>query len=118
MNSAHENSDCCPSPIKLDESKSLHSTDSIDTENLSTRGWSVWVHSSQVRLLDSSVPHNSRRRGWGRRDQAAPNLGTEPRYPRPDLSWRSPVRMNEWAYGNCQGRRDTQIPQLTLLGRL
>ena len=34
-------------------------TDSIDTENLSTRGRSVWVRSSQVRLLDNSVPHNS-----------------------------------------------------------
>ena len=68
-------------PTRLDKIKNLHSTDSIDTENLSTRGWSVWIHSSQVRLLDSSVPHNSRWRGWGRRDQAAPNLGTEPRYP-------------------------------------
>ena len=37
----------------------VHLTDSIDTENLSTRGRLVWVLSSQVRLLDSSVPHNS-----------------------------------------------------------
>ena len=44
------------SPTQLDKIKNLHSTDSIDTESLSTRGWSVWVHSSQVRLLDSSVP--------------------------------------------------------------
>ena len=34
-------------------------TDSIDTETLSTRGRSVWVRSSQVRLFNSSVPHNS-----------------------------------------------------------
>ena len=44
---------------KLDKFKNLHLTDSIDTENLSTRGRSVWVHSSQVRLLDTSVPHSS-----------------------------------------------------------
>ena len=39
--------------------ENIHLTDSIDTENLSTRGRSVWVRSSQVRLLDNSVPHNS-----------------------------------------------------------
>ena len=37
----------------------VHSTDSIDKESLSTRGRSVWAHSSQVRLLDSCVPRNS-----------------------------------------------------------
>lgn len=26
----------------------IHSLDSIDTESSSTRGWSIWVHSSQV----------------------------------------------------------------------
>ena len=46
-------------PTKLDKIKNLHLTDSIDTENLSTRGRSVWVHSSQVRLLETSVPHSS-----------------------------------------------------------
>ena len=44
---------------RLDKIKTFHLTDSIDTENLSTHGWSDWVRSSQVRLLDSSVPHNS-----------------------------------------------------------
>ena len=44
---------------KLDKIKNLHSAASVDTENLSTRGRLVWGHSSQVRLLDSSVPHNS-----------------------------------------------------------
>ena len=43
----------------LEKIENLHLTDSIDTENLSTRGRSVWVHSSQVRLLDTSVPHSS-----------------------------------------------------------
>ena len=57
-------------PTQLDKIENLYSTDSIDTEHSSTRGRSVWVSSSQVRLLDSSVPHNSRRRGWGRWDQA------------------------------------------------
>ena len=57
-------------PTQLDKIKNLHSADSIDTENSSTRGWSAWVHSSQARSSDSSVPHNSRRRRWGRRDQA------------------------------------------------
>ena len=50
----------------------LHSLDSIDTESLSTRGQSVWVHSIQVRLLDSSVPTTARRRGWsGSRGQSS-----------------------------------------------
>ena len=40
-------------PTRLDKIKNLHSADSIDTESLSTRGRSVWVHS---RLQDSSVP--------------------------------------------------------------
>ena len=53
MNFAHENSDCCPSPIKLDESKSIHSTDSIATENSGTHGRPIWVHSSQVGKADS-----------------------------------------------------------------
>ena len=44
---------------RLDKIKNLHLTDSIDTENLSTRGRSVWVRSSQVRLLDSSVPYKT-----------------------------------------------------------
>ena len=43
-------------PPAFDIHRNVHLTDSIDTENLSTRGRSVWVHSSQVRLLDSSVP--------------------------------------------------------------
>ena len=45
-------------PTKLDKIENLHSAASVDTENLSTRGRLVWGHSSQVRLLDSSVPHN------------------------------------------------------------
>ena len=46
-------------PTKLDKIEHLHSTNTIDTKNSGTCGRSVWVHSSQVRLLDSSVPHNS-----------------------------------------------------------
>ena len=46
-------------PTKLDKIKNFHLTDSIDTENSSTHGWSDWVRSSQVRLLDSSLLHNS-----------------------------------------------------------
>ena len=46
-------------PTRLDNIKNLHSTDSINTENSGTRGRSIWVHSSQVRLLDTSVPHSS-----------------------------------------------------------
>ena len=34
-------------------------TDSIDTESLSARGRSIWVHSSEFGLLDSSVPHQT-----------------------------------------------------------
>ena len=45
-------------PTRLDKITNFHSADSIDTESLSTRGRSVWVHSSQVRLLHSSVPNN------------------------------------------------------------
>ena len=45
-------------PTRLDKIKNLHSTDSIDTETSGTRGLSIWVHSSQVGLLDSSVHHN------------------------------------------------------------
>ena len=41
-----------------EEIKNFHSTDSIDTETSGTRGLSIWVHSSQVGLLDSSVHHN------------------------------------------------------------
>ena len=37
-------------PTKLHKIKNLHLTDSIDTENLSTRGRSVWVHSSPIRM--------------------------------------------------------------------
>ena len=43
---------------KLDKIENFHSTDSIDTETSGTRGLSIWVHSSQVGLLDSSVHHN------------------------------------------------------------
>ena len=46
-------------PTRLDEIKNFHSTDSIDTKNSGTRGRSIWVNSSQVGLLDSSMPHNS-----------------------------------------------------------
>ena len=35
-------------PTRLDEIKNFHSTDSMDTQNSSTRGRLVWVHSSQV----------------------------------------------------------------------
>ena len=76
--------DCLPSnqAHQLDKIKNFHSLDSIDTENLSTRGWSVWVHSSQVRLLDSSVHTTACRRGWGRFDHgvARDRVST----PRPD----------------------------------
>ena len=33
-------------PTRLDEIKNFHSLDSIDTEDLSTRGRPIWVHSS------------------------------------------------------------------------
>ena len=46
-------------PTKLDEIKNFHLTDSINTESLSARGRSVWVHSSLVGFLDSRVPCNS-----------------------------------------------------------
>ena len=47
---------------KLDKIENLHLTDLIDTENLSTHGWSDWVRSSQVGKADSqmSVPCRSR----------------------------------------------------------
>ena len=68
--------------MKPDKIKSLHSTDSIDTESLSTRGRSVWVHSSQVKLLDSSLPHNSLPERVGPLGTGvARRLGTEPRFP-------------------------------------
>ena len=44
---------------KLDKIKYLHLTDSIDTGSLSARGRSIWVHSSEFRLVDSSVPHQT-----------------------------------------------------------
>ena len=67
---------------KLDKIENLHSADSIDTESLSTRGRSVWVHSSQVRLLESSVPHNSLPERVGPPGTGvARKLGAEPRYP-------------------------------------
>ena len=67
---------------RLDEIKNFHLTDSIDTERLSTRGRSVWVHSSQVRLLGSSVPHNSLPEREGSVGTgAASKLGTESRLP-------------------------------------
>ena len=59
-------------PTRLDEIKSLHSTDSIDTENSGTRGRSIWVHS---RLLDSSVPAGE---GGAVGNGVARSLGTEP----------------------------------------
>ena len=40
-------------PTQLDKIEKLYSTDSIDTESLSTRGWSIWVDSSQVGKVDS-----------------------------------------------------------------
>ena len=54
--------------IKLSKSSRVHPTGQNQEPSfsglnrhgkLSTRGWSDWVRSSQVRLLDSSVPHNS-----------------------------------------------------------
>ena len=69
-------------PTKLDKIKNFHSLDSIDTESLSTRGRSVWVHSSQVRLLESSVHHNSLPERVGPLGTGmACKLGAEPRYP-------------------------------------
>ena len=67
-----------------DKTENLHLTESIDTELLSIRGQSVWVHSSQVRLLDSSVPHSSlpEREGSVGTGEAS-KLGTESRLPFP-----------------------------------
>ena len=59
---------------KLDKIKNFHSADSIDTESLSTRGRSVWVHS---RLLDSSVPAGE---GGAVGNGVARSLGAEPGY--------------------------------------
>ena len=59
-------------PTRLDKIKNLHSTDSIDTENLGARGRSIWVHS---RLLDSSVPAGE---GEAVGNCVARSLGTEP----------------------------------------
>ena len=78
-------------PTKLYRINNLHSTDTIDTENSGTRGRLIWVHSSQVRLLESSVPHNSLAGeggavGNGRGGQ----LGARTLLPRLDLSWPSP----------------------------
>ena len=39
--------------VIVDKVENLHLADSIDTESSSTRGRSVWIHST---LLDSSVP--------------------------------------------------------------
>ena len=47
------------SPTKLDKIKNFHLTDSIDTKSLSARGRSIWVHSSEFGLLDSSVPRQT-----------------------------------------------------------
>ena len=63
---------CTAEPTKLDKIKSLHSTDSINTENSGTRGRSIWVNS---RLLDSSVPAGE---GGAVRNGVARSLGTEP----------------------------------------
>ena len=57
---------------RLDEIKNPHLTDSIDTESSSTRGRSVWVHST---LLDSSVPAGE---GGAVGNGVARSLGTEP----------------------------------------
>ena len=43
---------------QLDKIENLHPTDTIATENSGTRGRSIWVHSSEFGLPDSSVPHN------------------------------------------------------------
>ena len=60
------------SVTKLDEIENFHSTGSIDTENLGTRGRSIWIHS---RLLDSSVPAG---KGEAVGNGVARSLGTEP----------------------------------------
>ena len=74
-----------PFPYKLWQTyklKNLHSPDTIDTESLSARGRSVWVHSSQVRLLDTSVPHSSLSERLGPLGTGvARNPGTGPCYP-------------------------------------
>ena len=57
-----------------DKVESLHSTDTIDTENSGTRGRPVWVHS---RLLDSSVPAGE---GGAVGNGVARSLGAEPGY--------------------------------------
>ena len=44
------------------------SSDTIATESSGTRGRSIWVHSSQVGLLDNSEPHNSLPERVGRWD--------------------------------------------------
>ncbi len=61
-------------PTKLDKIENFHLTDSIDTENSSTRGRSVWVHST---LLDSSVPAGE---GGAVGNGVARSLGAEPGY--------------------------------------
>ena len=55
----------------LGENKNLHSAASTDTESLSTRGRSVWVHSSQVGLIDNSMPNKSLPESRGRRSRAS-----------------------------------------------
>ena len=50
---------CGSGSFILNRFPDLHLTDSIDTESLSTRGWSVWVRSSQVGLIDNSMLNKS-----------------------------------------------------------
>ena len=45
-------------PTRLDRIKIIHSPDSIATENSGTRGRSIWVHLSQVGLLDNGLPRS------------------------------------------------------------
>ena len=59
------------SATKLGKTGSFHSADSTDTESLSTRGRSVWVHSSQVGLIDNSMPNKSLPESRGRRSRAS-----------------------------------------------
>ena len=49
----------CNATTQLDKINNLHSTDTVATKNSGTRGRPIWVHSSEVELLHSSVPRNS-----------------------------------------------------------
>ena len=74
-------------PTKLHKIKNLHLTDSIDTENLSTRGRSGWVHSSRGGALrQSRALQQPAGEGGAVGTGVARNLGIDPRLGHPKLS--------------------------------